>query len=165
MDEKGRQKFGAYLRMLREAKKLSQKDAAAQAGISSPYLAQLEKGQRNPPSRSILSKLAKVYDVATQELWQEAEYAEGKTKRPYKRLNPERIQWAFQAMLNDPAYSFGTRVRGQELTVEAKAMLVEIYQKSMSRQLLTPEELGEGESEGRISDEYDSTIRTGETSD
>ena len=152
MDEQGRQKFGAYLRTLRSAKKVTQKDAAAQAVISGPYLAQLEKGQRNPPSRSVLSRLARVYGAAPQELWLEAEYAESNTERPFKRLDPERVQWAFQAMLNDPAYSFGTRLRGKGLTLEAKAMLIEIYQKSMNRQLLTPEELEPGESEGNIND-------------
>ena len=157
MDEKGRQKFGAFLRTLRDSKKITQKYAAEQVGISSPYLAQLEKGQRNPPSRSVLSKLAKVYEVAPQELWQEAEYADRKTPRPYKSLDPVRIQWAFQAMLQDPAYSFGTRVRGQELTLEAKAMLVEIYQKSRNLQLLTPEELEPGNSEGDMKDDTDST--------
>jgi len=156
MDEKGRQKFGSYLRMLRDAKKVTQKYAAEEAGISSPYLAQLEKGQRNPPSRSILSRLAKVYEVAPQDIWQEAEYAESKTPRPYKSLNPVRIQWAFDSMLRDPDYSFGTRVRGQELTLEAKAMLVEIYQKSRNLQLLTPEELEPGQPEGNTTNESDS---------
>ncbi len=157
MDEEGRQKFGAYLRTLRDAKKITQKSAAEEGGISSPYLAQLEKGQRNPPSRSILSRLAKVYGVTPQELWQEAEYAENKTKRLYKSLDPVRIQWAYQAMLEDPTYSFGTRYRGQELTLEAKAMLVEIYQKSMNRQLLTMEELEPGRSEGDTANDSDST--------
>lgn len=156
MDEEGRQRFGAYLRTLRDAKKLTQKYVAEQAKISSPYLAQLEKGQRNPPSRAILSRLAKVYEIAPQELWQEAEYAESKANRPYKGLNPVRIQWAFQAMLGDPEYSFGTRFRGQELTLEAKAMLVEIYQKSMNRQLLTAEELEPGHLEGSTLNESDS---------
>ena len=104
-----------------------------------------------------MSKLAKVYEVSPQELWQEAEYAEGKMPRPYKSLDPVRIQWAFQAMLQDPAYSFGTRFRGQELTLEAKAMLVEIYQKSRNLQLLTPEELDPGQPEGEITSEFDST--------
>ncbi len=152
MDEKGRQKFGAYLRTLRSEKKVTQKDAATQAGISAPYLAQLEKGQRNPPSRSVLSRLAKVYGIAPQELWLEAEYAENNTERLFKRLDAARVQWAFLAMLKDPAYSFGTRLRGKELTLEAKAMLIEIYQKSMNRQLLTPEELEPGDSEGNNHD-------------
>jgi transcriptional regulator with XRE-family HTH domain len=156
MDEKGRQKFGEYLRSLRVGKKISQKSAAEQAEISAPYLAQVENGQRNPPSRSKLSKLAKVYGVAPQEVWQEAEFAETNQKALYKSLDPSRIQWAFQAMLEDPSYSFGTRVRGQELTIQAKAMLVEIYQKSMGRQLLTPEELELGAPEGRSNDESDS---------
>lgn len=157
MDEKGRQKFGVYLRTLRSERKVTQKDAATQAGISAPYLAQLEKGQRNPPSRSVLSRLAKVYGISPQELWQEAEYAESKSKRLFRRLDPVRIQWAFQAMLQDPEYSFGTRLRGQELTLEAKALLIEIYQKSMNRQLLTPEELEPGDSEGDKNHEIDST--------
>lgn len=137
MDEEGRKGFGRYIRTLRSAAKLSQKDAAEKAGISAPYLAQLERGQRNPPSRRILSRLAELYERPSQELWQRAEYAEG---RKEQSLDAAQIEWAFQAASNDSRFSYGHRARSGPLTLEQKAWFVELYEKSTGRRLLIEQE-------------------------
>jgi len=140
MNELQRKQFGEYLRGLRAAVQLTQKSASEQAGVSAPYLAQLERGQRNPPSRKVLTKLAEVYQVPPQELWREAHYVDSGKINPAAGLSAERVQWAFETACRDPEFSYGTRLRGQQLTIEAKAFIVQLYQKSTHRQLLTLDE-------------------------
>jgi len=141
IDEDDRREFGEFLRQLRQSKEFSQKDTAAQSGVSSAYLAQLERGQRNPPSRKIMSRLAEVYGVTLQELLGKAYGAEQQSKQNAPRLSAERVNWAFETMCRDPDYNYGTRLRNQKMTLEAKALLVEIYQRSMGRQLLNQSEV------------------------
>ena len=140
MNESQRKQFGEYLRGLRNAMQLTQKDAAEQGGVSAPYLAQLERGLRNPPSRKVLVKLAGVYQVPASELMREAQYAESGSANPAAGVSAARVQWAFETACRDPEFSYGTRLRGQQLTLEAKAFIVQLYQKSTNRQLLTLDE-------------------------
>jgi len=140
LNEAQRKQFGDYLRGLRAAMQMTQKDAALQAGLSAPYLAQLERGQRNPPSRKVLARFAEVYQTPPQELWREAQYADSGTKNPMQGLSAQRVQWAFETACRDPEFSYGTRLRGQQLTLEAKAFIVQLYQKTTKRQLLTDDE-------------------------
>lgn len=61
-------KFGEYLRRLREDNtELSQTDAARQIGLSRQELNYYEKGTRVPPD-AILTRLARLYHVATAEV-------------------------------------------------------------------------------------------------
>lgn len=136
MDQEARTRFGAYLRSLRGKKGLTQREVAHQAQISNAYLAQVENGLRNPPSREVLSRLAPVYDVSEQKLWEEAGY-EGQTTA---RVPASIIERAFEFVCNDERYAFGTRLKGSTLTLEAKAYIVEVYQTATNRILLFDKE-------------------------
>lgn len=57
--------FGAYIRKLREAKRMTQADAARAFGISQQYLNDIEAGRRNfkkEPALSFLKRISAVYD-------------------------------------------------------------------------------------------------------
>ncbi len=136
VEQSTREKFGAYLRSLRERAGLSLREVGEKAGVSYPYLGQLETGQRNPPSRRVLSRLAEVYQVDEEKLAQEAGYMKG----GIGSLSPERIAWAFETVCRDPEFAYGTLVRQQELSLEVKAFIVELYQQWIGRQLLLEDE-------------------------
>lgn len=137
MDNEGRKRFGAYLRALRDKAGLTQRQVHELANVSSAYLTQVEKGQRNPPSAEILNRLAQVYQVKQEELLREAGYLEG----GYATLPDEVIERAFRFVCDDPEFSFGTRLTHQGLTKEAKASIVMLYQKWKGKIILTEEEI------------------------
>jgi len=112
---------------------MTQKDAAAHIGISGAYLTQLERGQRKPPSRDVLAKMAHVYQVPEQKLLEAAGYIPAAETQ----IDPEQIEWAFNAVLADPQYGFSTRFEGSDLTRKAKASIVKLYQEATGRRLLT----------------------------
>ena len=148
MDREERIAFGKYLRSLRDAKGYTQREAASMAKISGPYLAQLEKGHRDPPSREILRRLAAVYAVSESTLMKEADYAEGVR---YGNVPAERIEWAFRSAIQDPDFALGTRMPAGEMTLETKAFILELYERSTGRNLLLEHEreaLQQAESEG-----------------
>ena len=60
--------FGSYLRESRTAKGLSTRVLAANAGISQPYLSQLERGQVSPPSEDACVRLAEALGIDSAEL-------------------------------------------------------------------------------------------------
>lgn len=140
MDENGRKAFGAYIKSLRENASLTQKEAAKRADLSAPYLAQLEKGQRNPPSRAALTRMAEVYDVTPQSLWDQAEYADGMKQVQMSPIDPERVEWLFQAAASDPKFSYGQRARKGPLTLDQKMWFVQLWQETAGRNLFTEEE-------------------------
>jgi transcriptional regulator with XRE-family HTH domain len=138
VDAKGRKDFGEYLKQLRIKAGLTQKQAADAADISVPYLAQTERGERNPPSRRVLARLAEVYGVAPQELLQKAERAEGLIK--ITDAETEVIEWAFQAVVADPKFAFGNRAFGTELEIETKAKIVKLYESATGKKLFNQTE-------------------------
>lgn len=140
MNEDGRKAFGAYIKSLRETANLTQKEAAKRASLSAPYLAQLERGQRNPPSRTALTRLAEVYDVTPQTLWEQAEYADGMKQVQMSPIDPERVEWLFQAAASDPKFSYGHRARKGPLTLDQKMWFVQLWQETSGRNLFTEEE-------------------------
>lgn len=140
MDEDGRKAFGAYIKSLRENANLTQKEAAKRADLSAPYLAQLEKGQRNPPSRAALTRMAEVYGVTPQSLWEQAEYAGGMKQVGMSPIDPERVEWLFQAASSDPKFSYGHRARQGPLTLDQKMWFVQLWQETSGRNLFTDEE-------------------------
>ena len=60
--------LGAYLREQREAAEMSVRQVAKAAGISNPYLSQIERGLRRP-SAEILQQLAKVLRISAEQLY------------------------------------------------------------------------------------------------
>ena len=138
MDENGRRAFGQHIKSLREGVGLTQKDAAQRAKLSAPYLAQLERGQRNPPSRAALTRLAETYRVTPQSLWDQAEY--GTDQTDLSAISPEVVEWAFQTATGDPEFTHGHRARKGSLTLDQKIWFVQLWEKSTGRRLLTAEE-------------------------
>lgn len=109
--------FGKYLRSLREKKGLSMGKLAKLAGISQPYISQIESGQRGIPSPEILKKLHRPLNVSYADLMDyagylsheeavelaEKEYEEEKLRREefIKKYPPVKIDIGLQ---NDDLY-------------------------------------------------------------
>lgn len=56
--------FGDYIRALRTTIRMSQRDAAAEVGITQAYLSAMELGKETNPSRDVLAGLARLYGVS-----------------------------------------------------------------------------------------------------
>lgn len=124
-------RFGSYLHKLRQAKGLSLKEVEREAKISNAYLSQIERGLRKPPHPDILNRLAGVYEVPPRDLLVAAGYLkdEGGVTR-------EKIERAYEHVINDPKYRHGTRLKGSGPSLEAKRFIVEIYERATDRKLL-----------------------------
>jgi transcriptional regulator with XRE-family HTH domain len=97
--------IGAYIREQREQAKISLRQLAQSAGISNPYLSQIERGLRRP-SADILQQIAKGLRISAEALYVQAGFLED---RPLGSVVRE-------AVLTD-----------RELTERQKQMLIEIY--------------------------------------
>ncbi len=135
MDAQGRKDFGEYIKSLRTQAGLTQKQASEAAKVSVPYLAQTERGERNPPSRRVLAQLAEAYGVPAETLRDRAERAEGIVKEVDE--SEERINWGYQVVLADPKFAFGNRFFGDELDLKTKATLIKFYERATGRRLFT----------------------------
>ena len=102
----GASTIGDFIREQREQAQVSLRQLSKLAGVSNPYLSQVERGLRKP-SAEILQQIAKGLRISAEQLYVRAGILED---RPG---NPELIQ----AVLSDPA-----------LTERQKNVLVEIYQ-------------------------------------
>jgi transcriptional regulator with XRE-family HTH domain len=60
--------LGDYLRQQREGAQLSLRQLAEQAGVSNPYLSQIERGLRRP-SAQVLQQLAKALRISAEQLY------------------------------------------------------------------------------------------------
>ena len=98
--------LGEFLRTQRKSAQLSLRQLAEQAGVSNPYLSQIERGLRRP-SAEILQQIAKGLRISAEQLYVQAGILEERTEG---ELAVE------SALLADPA-----------LTERQKRMLLEIY--------------------------------------
>jgi transcriptional regulator with XRE-family HTH domain len=98
--------IGAYIREQREQAKISLRQLAQSAGISNPYLSQIERGLRRP-SADILQQIAKGLRISAEALYVQAGFLEDRPPGSIVR----------EAVLTD-----------QELTERQKQMLIEIYE-------------------------------------
>jgi transcriptional regulator with XRE-family HTH domain len=62
------QDLGAYIRQQRESARLSLRNLAKIAGVSNPYLSQIERGLRKP-SAEILQAIAKALEISSETLY------------------------------------------------------------------------------------------------
>src|SRR5260370_41194905 len=97
--------IGAYIREQREQAKISLRQLAQAAGVSNPYLSQIERGLRRP-SADILQQIAKGLRISAEALYVQAGF-------PEDRPPGETVGGAIRA---DPA-----------LTERQKQVLIEIY--------------------------------------
>jgi transcriptional regulator with XRE-family HTH domain len=98
--------IGAYIRDQREQAKISLRQLAQSAGISNPYLSQIERGLRRP-SADILQQIAKGLRISAEALYVQAGFLEDRAPGSVVR----------DAVLTDA-----------ELTERQKQMLIEIYE-------------------------------------
>jgi transcriptional regulator with XRE-family HTH domain len=61
--------FGARVRSLRRAKKLTQRQVAAGIPMSPGNLSRLENGEHGPPADEVITKLAAILDIDAAELF------------------------------------------------------------------------------------------------
>ncbi len=99
------QDIGSFIRSQREAAHVSLRQLALLAGVSNPYLSQIERGLRNP-SAEVLGQIAKGLRVSSEALYVRAGYLE---QRPYSPVR--------DALLADVA-----------ITERQKQVLLEIYE-------------------------------------
>jgi transcriptional regulator with XRE-family HTH domain len=98
--------IGAYIREQREQAKISLRQLAQSAGISNPYLSQIERGLRRP-SADILQQIAKGLRISAEALYVQAGFLDDRPPGSAVR----------EAVLTDA-----------ELTERQKQMLIEIYE-------------------------------------
>src|SRR2546425_7855705 len=98
--------IGEYIREQREQAKISMRQLAQSAGVSNPYLSQIERGLRRP-SAEILQQIAKGLRISAEALYVQAGILED--RRPDSGVRA--------AVLADP-----------ELTERQKQVLLEIYE-------------------------------------
>ena len=110
--------IGEYIRQQREQAKISMRQLASAAGVSNPYLSQIERGLRRP-SAEILQQIAKGLRISAEALYVQAGILED--RRPDSGVRA--------AVLADP-----------ELTERQKQVLLEIYD-SFRRELAAGESL------------------------
>jgi len=107
--------IGAYIRDQREQAKISLRQLAQSAGISNPYLSQIERGLRRP-SADILQQIAKGLRISAENLYVQAGFLEDRPPGSVVR----------EAVLTD-----------HELTERQKQMLIEIYESFRKETLMT----------------------------
>jgi transcriptional regulator with XRE-family HTH domain len=98
--------IGDYIREQREQAKISLRQLAEQAGVSNPYLSQIERGLRKP-SADILQQIAKGLRISAEALYVQAGILEDRPADSGVR----------SALLADP-----------HLTERQKQVLTEIYE-------------------------------------
>lgn len=75
--------LGDFIRQQRERSALSMRKLADKAGISNPYLSQIERGLRKP-SAEILKSLSRALSISAESLYERAGLLEG-SERPAVR--------------------------------------------------------------------------------
>lgn len=98
--------LGAYLREQRHQAKLSLRQLAAEAGVSNPYLSQIERGIRKP-SAEVLQQLARGLRISAEALYERAGLLEPDATRSGVR----------EAVLADP-----------DLDDRQRRVLLEVYE-------------------------------------
>jgi transcriptional regulator with XRE-family HTH domain len=125
--------FSEYLKGLREKQRLSLREVERESSVSNAYIAQIERGDRPPPSPDILRKLAPVYKITVTELLEAAGYLD---EPETKVSEEERVNRAFAYAVEDPDFKMGTRQPPEGLSLETKKYIISIYEKVMKRKIL-----------------------------
>jgi transcriptional regulator with XRE-family HTH domain len=127
--------LGGYLREQRVAAQLSLRQLAEQAGVSNPYLSQIERGLRRP-SAEVLQQLAKALRISAEQVYVQAGI-----------LSPDddQIRSVELAVLADPV-----------LTERQKQALLAVYQSFRAESAVNdsaPAESDDAEPETSVSNE------------
>jgi transcriptional regulator with XRE-family HTH domain len=103
--------LGAFIADQRKRARLSMRSLAQLAGVSNPYLSQIERGLRKP-SAEILQQLARALEISSETLYVQAGFLDSRGRAPN----------VLEAIRADAA-----------LTPEQKASLVQIYESFVGR--------------------------------
>jgi transcriptional regulator with XRE-family HTH domain len=131
--------IGSYIREQREQARISLRQLAQNAGISNPYLSQIERGLRRP-SADILQQIAKGLRISAEALYVQAGFLEDRPPGSMVR----------EAVMTDP-----------ELTQRQRQMLIEIYE-SFRKETAAAAAAEAIEGDGAIEDEDASEFGPGE---
>ncbi len=71
MSSRKRPDLGAFIRQQREIAQQSIRDLAKRAGVSNPYLSQIERGLRKP-SADLLQQIARALEISAETLYERA---------------------------------------------------------------------------------------------
>jgi transcriptional regulator with XRE-family HTH domain len=104
--------LGDFIRQRRELAQQSIRDLSRLAGVSNPYLSQIERGLRKP-SAEILQQIARALHVSAETLYVRAGILDGEAETGEKSATPPSVE---EAVLSDPL-----------LTPEQKASLLSVY--------------------------------------
>ena len=115
--------LGSYLREQRENAQMSLRQLADVAGVSNPYLSQIERGLKRP-SAEILQQIAKGLQVSAESLYVRA----GILDERVADLEPSPGRDVLSAIAGDPV-----------LTDRQRAVLVDVYQSFVGTSSTTPE--------------------------
>ncbi len=102
---------GEFIRLQRESAQKSIRDLARSAGVSNPYLSQIERGIRRP-SADILQQIARALEISAETLYVRAGILDGA---------PPEISTVPEAIASD-----------HKLTPEQKQSLLSVYRSFMS---------------------------------
>lgn len=127
--------FARYIKGLRQKRDMSLRDVEKACGVSNPYIAQIESGDRPPPSPDILRRLARGYNVPVRYMMEQAGYLD---EPEVTATDEERVEAAFQYAMADPDYKLGARIREEGLNTEAKRGIVVVYETLTGKRLLSP---------------------------
>ncbi len=81
MTESKHTDLGAFIRQQRERANLSLRRLAERAGVSNPYLSQIERGIRKP-SAEILKRISRALEISAETLYTRAGLIEGDRTTP-----------------------------------------------------------------------------------
>ncbi len=124
--------LGERLSKLRAAKGWTMRAAAELAGISNPYLSQIESGKRTSPHAAVLRRLAKAYDVPLPELLALAGHFDDPNLLEAHGYN---VTTAFDFVMADPRFRASTLIQ-EELTIDQKEYIVEVFERVTGAKLL-----------------------------
>jgi len=128
-----------YLKGIRERADMSVAAVSKSAGISAPYLYQIEDGRRNP-SAKVLCRLAQVYKVRAEELLMRADLLPAALLPEITSESRDaQVLRAFDYVLSDPEVMAGSEAM-QTLPIEAKLAIVRLYERAEGLRIL-PEDV------------------------
>jgi len=92
VDQSKHTDLGEFIRQQRERTNLSLRRLAERAGISNPYLSQIERGIRKP-SAEILSRLSRALEISANTLYSRAGLIDGPLDSPtiFEAIDADRL--------------------------------------------------------------------------
>ena len=125
--------IGPLLKRLRGD--MSLREVRRLTGVSNSYLSEIEKGERRPGT-NLLKRLAALYSVDVRVLMERAGFLDNEDDGGDPDDDPEEVERAFQYVLADPVFRFGTRPDGP-LSLASKRFIVEMYERFSGKRLLS----------------------------